>query len=291
MKRSNTGKYCPMGVVDCRMVSVVTVLPCGRDERGWDGATAVATGERGPPEIAISGIEGAHSARDDLSSGLPSSLRLGEWIRSGALGRPVAAGPRSRLHMCPALSGALMQATAPDSPHHAWGDEGGGDARRVVPLLAEIWFTRRPPAMLAGGSSGFGPLALLYAARPSPSLPPRVVVVVKAGVGLGVGVSRGSRCGRGIGGGGDDDGWRAVSPNVDGQSTAAPAPVPVQMPGRNAGDNPRAAPLAPHGRRAANQLHAVHSQGMGSDAAARQRSLTLAKHPCTTDSPPLSCYS
>lgn len=93
------------------------------------------------------------------------------------------------------------------APHHARGDEGGGDARRVVPLLAEIWFTRRPPAMLAGGSSGFGPLALLYAARPSPSLPPRVVVVVKAGVGLGVGVSRGSRCGRGIGGGGDDDGW------------------------------------------------------------------------------------
>ena len=26
MKRSNTRKCCPMGVVDCRMVSVVTVL-------------------------------------------------------------------------------------------------------------------------------------------------------------------------------------------------------------------------------------------------------------------------
>lgn len=99
--------------------ALCTGQPCGRDERVWDGATAVATGERGPPEIALSGIEGRIRRGMILALGCkcshsrPSSLRLGEWIRSGALGRPVAAGRRSRLHMCPALSGALMQATAP----------------------------------------------------------------------------------------------------------------------------------------------------------------------------------
>ncbi|KAJ6284455.1 hypothetical protein J3E71DRAFT_359273 [Bipolaris maydis] len=217
------------------------------------------------------GHRGAHSARDDLSSGL------------GALGRPVAAGRRSRLHMCPALSGALMQATAPHpivrlhrtAPHHARGDEGGGDARRVVPLLAEIWSIRRPPAMLAGGSSAFGPLGLLHAAHSSLSLPR----VVKAGVGVGAGRGSGRRCGCGRRGSGDNDGWV-------GECVRACAGVRLSQPGVVGWVNG-----ALHGRRAANQRHAARSQAMESNAAARQRSLTLAKHPCTTDSRPLSDYS
>ncbi|KAJ6276429.1 hypothetical protein J3E71DRAFT_365800 [Bipolaris maydis] len=186
------------------------------------------------------GHRGAHSARDDLSSGLP-----------------VAAGRRSRLHMCPALSGALMQATAPHpivrwhrtAPHHARGDEGGGDARRVVPLLGGDLSIRRPPAMLAGAAVHLGLLG--YCTPPLSLSLPRVV---KAGVGVGAGRGSERRCGCGRRGSGDNDGWVAgVVGWVNG---------------------------ARHGRRAANQRHAARSQAMESNAAARQRSLTLAKHPC-----------
>ncbi|KAJ5060045.1 hypothetical protein J3E74DRAFT_290341 [Bipolaris maydis] len=150
------------------------------------------------------GHRGAHSARDDLSSGLPSVASAHVPCAKRGLDASHRTAPDCALGVRVARRG-LGTSQHRTAPHHARGDEGGGDARRVVPLLAEIWSIRRPPAMLAGGSSAFGPLGLLHAAHSSLSLPR----VVKAGVGVGAGRGSGRRCGCGRRGSGDNDGWVA----------------------------------------------------------------------------------
>ena len=131
------------------------VLYVEMDMHGQGGlveATAVATGELEPPEVAMSGIEERCSQAMAGATSRPRGLAGGR-VCTGAL--------RWRV---------LMQATAPHPIVRCTSWPGRGTSqqraprargRGAVPLMAEIWLSR-PPSVLVGGSSGYWASCAMY---------------------------------------------------------------------------------------------------------------------------------